>query len=221
MTDREKLTALMDQFAQGNQRAFADIIGVPRSNIATWLHRGAITANGREAILDAFPQVSREWLQDSAADATSDELPMTYDRPGMIYFSQRDLIPLFEECRASCGVDEQFGNPEYATDHIHIPGVRAYAALPAEGASMEPTIHAGDLCLVGDEVSLLQVSSQRIYLIITRQGQRMFKRIYDEGQAVPRVLALSENPDYTPHAQPFLKADILHVYPLKYVLRAV
>ena len=45
MNDREKLTALVDQFASGNQRIFAQLIGVPRSNIATWMHRGSITAN--------------------------------------------------------------------------------------------------------------------------------------------------------------------------------
>ncbi|MCH5292108.1 MAG: hypothetical protein J1D88_10210, partial [Treponema sp.] len=61
MNDREKLTALINQFASGSQQAFANLIGVSRSNVATWMHRGSMTANGREAILDAFPQVSREW----------------------------------------------------------------------------------------------------------------------------------------------------------------
>ena len=217
MTDREKLTALMEQFAQGSQKEFAQCIGVPRSSVATWLHRGSITAGGREAILDTFPQVSREWLmgrKDTAGE-------MMEEKPNVIYFSDKDLIPLFEDCRASCGIAEQFEHPELATDHIHVPGVRAMAALPAEGISMEPTIHEGDICLVGDEESLLQVNSRDIYLIVTRQGHCMFKRIFDEGYASPKILALSENPDYAPHAEPFLKADILHVYPLRYVLHKV
>lgn len=217
MTDKEKLTALIDQFAQGSQQAFANCIGVPRSNVATWMHRGSITANGREAILDAFPQVSREWLV--GEDVSTDS--MIAEKPNVIYFTRDELVPLFEDCRASCGVVEQFGNPEYATDHIHIPGVKALAALPAEGNSMEPTISEGDLCLVGNEVSLLQVNSRDIYLIITREGKRMFKRIYDEGQSSPKILVLSENPAYTPHAAPILKRDILHLFPLRYVLHKV
>ena len=47
MTDREKLTALMEKFAGGSQQAFAELIGVPRSNIATWMHRGSISATNQ------------------------------------------------------------------------------------------------------------------------------------------------------------------------------
>ena len=230
MNDREKLTALINQFANGSQQAFASLIGVPRSNVATWMHRGSMTANGREAILDAFPQVSREWLQGNmrnadgdlcSADAADPLDGMMTDRPDTIYFTRNELIPLFEDCRATCGIAEQFEHPENATEHIHLPGIKALAALPAAGNSMEPTIHEGDLCIIGDEVPMESVSPRRIYLIVTRHGHCMFKRIYDEGSTSQKVLALSDNPDYTPHAEPLMKADILHVYPLKYVLHDV
>lgn len=240
MNDREKLTALINQFASGSQQAFASLIGVPRSNVATWMHRGSMTANGREAILDAFPQVSREWLQGTLPDTDEGERDsfasdgehdgrtgsdplrgMMVTPTDTIYFSRRELIPLFEDCRATCGVAEQFEHPELATEHIRLPGVKGLAALPAEGCSMEPTIREGDLCIIGDEVAMDSVNPRRIYLIVTRQGHCMFKRIYDEGKTSPKVLALSDNPDYTPHAEPFMKDDILHVYPLKYVLHDV
>ena len=230
MNDREKLTALINQFAGGSQQAFASLIGVSRSNVATWMHRGSMTANGREAILDAFPQVSREWLQGSGRmgegegreEDGGDALEgMMAERADTIYFSRNELIPLFEDCRATCGVAEQFEHPEYVSEHIRLPGVRGLAALPADGCSMEPTIHEGDLCIIGDEVSLAGVSARRIYLIVTRQGHCMFKRIYDEGAGSRKILALSDNPDYTPHAEALLKADILHIYPLKYVLHDV
>ncbi|MCH5175454.1 MAG: LexA family transcriptional regulator [Prevotellaceae bacterium] len=234
MNDREKLTALINQFAGGSQQTFASLIGVPRSNVATWMHRGSMTANGREAILDAFPQVSREWLQgtlqpSAEGDICADTFPdardplegMMASPPDTIYFSRHELIPLFEDCRATCGVAEQFEHPETAAEHIRLPGVKGLAALPAEGDSMEPTIHEGDLCIIGDEVPIDSVSPRRIYLIVTRHGHCMFKRIYDEGASSQKLLALSDNPHYTPHAEPFLKADILHVYPLKYVLHDV
>lgn len=228
MNDREKLTALINQFANGSQQAFASLIGVSRSNVATWMHRGSMTANGREAILDAFPQVSREWLQgslhadDEGRGDSADVLDgMIAEPPDTIYFTRKELIPLFEDCRATCGIAEQFEHPETASEHIRLPGVQGLAALPAEGNSMEPTIHEGDLCIIGDEVSLANVSPRRIYLIVTRHGHCMFKRIYDEGADSRKVLALSDNPDYSPHAEPFLKSDILHIYPLKYVLHDV
>lgn len=231
MTDREKLTALMEKFAGGSQQAFAELIGVPRSNIATWMHRGSITAGGREAILDTFPQVSREWLKGSptpsdGGDASDSASPsgdtgMLIDQPSTIRFSRRDCIPFFGDTRASCGVIEQLDNPELITEHIVLPGVKALAAIPAEGHSMEPTIHDGDVCLVGGEVYLSDLNARRIYLIITRDGNCMFKRVQDEGPQSDHILVISENPDYTPHAQAVDKRDLLHFYPLKYVIHCV
>lgn len=219
MNDREKLTALVDQFASGNQRIFAQLIGVPRSNIATWMHRGSITANGREAILDAFPQVSREWL--IGRNQSHTPAPMLSTQPQTIHFSRHELIPYFEDCRASCGIIEQLDNPEHAEDHIHVPGIKGKAAITAQGDSMQPTIHEGDLCIIGDETPLSDISTRTIYLIVTRQGHCMFKRIYDEGPTSEKILALSENPDYTPHAQPIHKEDILRIYPLRSVVHVL
>lgn len=215
MTDREKLTALMEQFAGGSQSRFAAQIGVSRSNVATWMHRGSITANGREAILDAFPQVSREWL---GGGIDSEMMDCSVASSDTIYFNRHDLVPLFEDCRASCGVVEQFEHPELAEEHIHVPGVKGKAAIPATGCSMEPTIHEGDLCIIGDEVSLGDVTARGIYLIVTRQGHCMFKRIYDEGLLSEKILALSDNPNYMPHAEPVQKDDILRLYPLRCVM---
>ena len=84
MTDKEKLTALIDHYAGGSQSRFAELIGVPRSNVATWMHRGSITANGREAILDAFPQVDRDWLAEGGAEVEEwDGVPR--DFPGVFH----------------------------------------------------------------------------------------------------------------------------------------
>lgn len=228
MNDKEKLVALVKKFAGGNQQAFAEQIGVPRSSVATWLHRGSITAGGREAILDTFPQVSREWLMSGSTTApqrkslrTTDPLSMLAEPANTIRFTRRDLIPFFENSRASCGLVEQFDNPSYETEFLHVPGLRARAAIPAEGISMEPSIHDGDICLVGEEVSLADISPRRIYLIVTTEGHCMFKRIYDEGRQTENILALSENPDYTPHAQAIPKANILHLYPLTHVVHGV
>lgn len=226
MTDKEKLVALMERFAGGSQQVFAQLIGEPRSNVATWMHRGRITANGREAILDAFPQVSREWLagprrggdKGDKGGRDAGEMLVEEDGGDVIRFSRRELVPLFEECRASCGVVEQFGRREFASGFVHVPGVRALAALPAEGVSMEPTICDGDVCLVGEAVSLEEVDGRKIYLVVTRGGQCMFKRILDEGRDAADIFVLSENPDYVPQAQRLAKADVLRVYPLKYVV---
>ncbi|MDE5739207.1 MAG: hypothetical protein K2H92_02705 [Bacteroidaceae bacterium] len=224
MTDKEKLIALMEQFSGGSQQRFAELIGVPRSNIATWMHRDRITANGREAILDTFPSVSSEWLMEGnerrseRVRTAGGGAEMLLSSPGTIHFARTELIPLFDECRASCGIVEQFEHPELVADHIHLPGVEAVAALHAQGVSMEPSIHDGDLCLVGDEVRLDEVNQRRIYLIVTTDGHCMFKRICDEGRESDAVLVISENPEYVPHVQSVAKESILRLYPLTYVV---
>ena len=123
MTDKEKLIALMEQFSGGSQQRFAELIGVPRSNIATWMHRDRITANGREAILDTFPSVSSEWLMEGnerrseRVRTAGGGAEMLLSSPGTIHFARTELIPLFDECRASCGIVEQFEHPELVADH--------------------------------------------------------------------------------------------------------
>jgi phage repressor protein C with HTH and peptisase S24 domain len=224
MTDREKLTALMEKFSGGSQQRFAELIGVPRSNIATWLHRDRITANGREAILDTFPSVSPEWLMEGTERRPEPHYPtrhaaeMLLSSPKTIHFARTELIPLFDECRASCGIVEQFEHPEIVADHIRLPGVEAVAALHAQGISMEPSIHDGDLCLVGDEVRLNEVNQRHIYLIVTTDGHCMFKRICDEGKDSPVILVISENPEYVPHVQSVPKESLLRLFPLTYVI---
>ena len=211
MTDKEKLTVLMDHFARGSQQRFADIIGVPRSNVATWMHRGSITAGGREAILDALPQVSREWLRGGEGEMTPE--------PAEILFSPEECIPFFGESRASCGVTEQIDNPSLVSDYIRLPGMRGRLAIRAEGDSMEPSIHAGDLCIVGGEVGLGEVNRHSIYMIVTRADQCMFKRIEDPGPAEPTFTVVSENPAYSPHRQRVEKEDVRFIFPLRYVVR--
>lgn len=226
MNDKERLSVLIDHYAGGSQQAFARLIGVPRASVATWMHRGTVTARGREAILDALPQVTREWLLGQESDEERELRQLEAERAalppeaddGVIRFSPSDLVPLMDGCRASCGLSEQFADRQWAEDYIRVPGARAVAAVVATGDSMEPTIHSGDYCLVGPEVTLDRVSPRAVYLLVTRQGQCMFKRIQTLGARPSQVLALSDNPDYSPHAAPLDRADILHIHPLTHVI---
>lgn len=212
MTDEKKLLKLIDHYADGNKGTFANMISVPRSTITTWLFRGAITAKGREAILDTFPELNRDWL-------LHDDKDMITPQPDIVQMPRKDAIPYYEELPSTCGVAEQFAHPEFASDTLYIPGLCAFAALPAEGDSMEPTIHNGDTVIIGNGVEMSNVSNRNIYLICTREGQRMVKRIEQDKTVSSRfVMAVSDNPDYTPRAILLEKKSIISIYPVLSVM---
>lgn len=214
MTNRKKLEQLIDHFADGDITVFAETLQVPRSTVTTWLFRGAITAKGCERILDAFPIVSREWLiHDGPAMLTAHKPTIEIDRS--------NAVPFYEELNGTCGVAEQFEHPEFATDYIHIPGVRALAALPAKGDSMEPTIMDGDTVLVADAMPVSNYSRDNIYLVITTEGQRMFKRLEEDSTSKRHILAVSDNPFYSPRVFRLERRDIIAIFPVKSVVRNI
>ena len=214
MTDLQKLQTLIDHYAEGSRTRFADMIGVPHSTITTWMFRKAITAKGRERILETFPDINRQWLIHSATN-------MIERQPATIAIPSEDSIPYYEDLPGTCGVAEQFSHPEYATDTLYIPGIRALAALPAQGDSMHPVIQDGDTVIIGHATSLASATSQGIYLIITTDGNRMFKRIQQDGISSRHILAVSDNPDYTPRAAMIDKRSILALHPVLSIVRRV
>ncbi len=209
MTDTEKLQAITEHFAGGNRRTLADMLNVPQATINTWMHRNTITANGRERIISTFPELSRRWLMQG-------EGPMIIPAPST--GSSSDLIPLYGDLEGTCGVVEQFERPELATDHLLLPGIKAAGAMPASGDSMMPTINDSDTVVFGHAVSLASVKNNNIYLIITREGNCMFKRLLIADQ---KVLAVSDNPDYAPRVIVVPAADILHLYPVQCVIKHI
>lgn len=213
LTDKQKLEALIDHYANGDIGEFAEMLSLPRSTVTTWLFRGGITAKGREKVLDTFEDLNRDWL-------LRDDPNMQKPEEDTIEVSREDMVPFYDDLEGTCGVGEQFEHPEYATEHIHLPGIRGIAALRATGISMEPTIADGDTVIVGSPVSLDQTNRRSIYLICTREGQRMFKRLEHDATSQRHILALSDNLDYTPRVYRLDCRSILAVYPVKGIVRA-
>lgn len=213
LTDKQKLEALINHYANGDIGEFAEMLSLPRSTVTTWLFRGGITAKGREKVLDTFDDLNRDWL-------LRDDPYMQKPEEDTIAVAREDMVPLYDDLEGTCGVDEQFDHPEYATDHIHLPGIRGIAALRATGISMEPTIADGDTVVVGSPVSLDHINRSTIYLICTREGQRMFKRLEPDATSQRHILALSDNLDYSPRVYRLDRRSILAVYPVKGIVRA-
>ena len=212
LTDKQKLEALIAHYANNDKGAFAEMLGLPRSTVTTWLFRGAMTAKGRELVLDTFADLNRDWL-------LRDDPHMQKPEEDTVEVAREDMVPYYEDLEGTCGVSEQFENPEYANDRIYVPGMHGIAAIPATGDSMEPTICQGDTVIIGEPVSLDSTHRSNIYLICTREGQRMFKRLEADTTSQRHILALSDNLDYTPRVFRLDRRSVLAVYPVNGIVR--
>ena len=59
MTKKERLEALIDYYTKGNQRKFADLLGVTPQTVSAWLSRNTFDA---EMIYQKCLNVSGDWL---------------------------------------------------------------------------------------------------------------------------------------------------------------
>lgn len=171
MTVKEKIKTLIFNFG-GSTEAFAEYIGVPKPTVQNWKLRNNISKKGKQRIVEHCEGVTLQWLNDEYAPR---------------YFT--NLV-------ATCGRMEQehVSNEEYIT--VDVPGVKAQAFMRVRGCSMQPTICQGDIIGVNPETSIRNITPGAIYLIVTRDNERMIKHIT---RITRDTLTLSsDNPDYPP-----------------------
>lgn len=212
MNAKEKLKMLISQYG-GTQKIFASIIGTTQPTIANWMAQNQIPAGGVAKICHALPDVSFEWLtgqeesprrgyQDEAAAETA---PLT----GQPYYSR---MP------ASAGQLEM-GDEDITTERIAIPGANVDAYFPVVGNSMDPTIQSGDIVGIRKLDSLARIRPNDIYLIFTRDNERMLKRIKGVNTESPNLTLYSDNPAYEPFD--VLKEQIAAVYKAVMIIRCL
>ena len=179
VTEKERILALIKEYG-GTQQAFAQRIGVGQSAVANWVKRGSIPAAAKEQILSTCDDISERWL---------------FFGKGTM--SLEGTNNFYKEIEVSAGRIE-FSSPNERPQRIYIPGVEADAFFPVKGFSMTPTIQEGDIVGVVKEDDTLNINPKNIYLIITRDNERMLKHI-EVGNAKSQYVTLtSDNPDYPP-----------------------
>ena len=209
MEPKEKLKMLIRQYG-GTQSEFANIIGTTQPTIATWLSNNQIPAGGMTKICRALPEVSFEWLtgkSDVPQRGYSDYNAYSEQPKGACYYSR---MP------ASAGQLEM-GDEDITTERISIPGIEVDAYFPVVGNSMDPTIQSGDIVGIRKLDSTSRIRPNDIYLIFTRDNERMLKRIKGVNGQSPMLTLYSDNPAYEPFQ--ILKEQILGVYKAVCIIR--
>lgn len=191
VSEKDRLTALIKEFG-GTQVAFAKHIGVGQSAIANWIKRDSIPATAKAQILSNCDGISERWL----------------------FFGEGHMFPkgtnnFYKELEVSAGRIE-FANTTSKPQRIFIPGVEADAFFPVKGFSMYPTIQEGDIVGVVQVDNFETLKPKNIYLIITRDNERMLKHIELGNARSPYITLTSDNADYEPFK--IRKENVLSIY---------
>lgn len=163
--------------------------------------KGSLGADKLEGILNAFPELNREWLlngngqmlaerEKQFRDAKKDVLPLI-PYPAIGGYTEDNWTALLNDC------------PLYAIPDIKTP---ADFLIKVGGDSMNPKYQEGDLlaCKMIQEILFFQWG--KTYVIDTSQGV-MVKNIYEDAENKENILLVSENKDkYPPFAIP--RSDI-------------
>ena len=212
MDAREKLKTLIKEYG-GTQKVFASMIGTTQPTIANWIAQNQIPEGGIAKICRALPEVSFEWL------TGKEEMPRRgyQDEPAV---NEMPIVgqPFYNRMPASAG-QLDMGHEDITVEHIHIPGVKATAFFPVVGNSMDPTIQSGDIIGIRALDGLNRVRPNDIYLVFTRDSERMIKRIKNLNQQSAYLTLYSDNPAYEPFE--VLKNQIIGVYKVVCLIRSL
>lgn len=163
--------------------------------------KGSLGADKLEGILNAFPELNREWLlngngqmlaerEKQFRDAKKDVLPLI-PYPAIGGYTEDNWTALLNDC------------PLYAIPDIKTP---ADFLIKVGGDSMNPKYQEGDLLACKMIQELLFFQWGKTYVLDTSQGV-MVKNVYEDTENKENILLVSENKDkYPPFAIP--RSDI-------------
>lgn len=177
--------------------AFSKLIGIHQVTLNNYiLGKRKLSLEVVEAVLNAFPDVSAEWLL-RGENVKAIELNREGD-------SVKTLPRIPYDAAAGSLTDAVDGVTEYQCERL--PVVAAFPkydfTMRVSGRSMEPYYFSGDevACLRINEARFIQWG--RVHVLDTTQGV-VIKRIYDNGDC---IRCASYNPEYPDFNVP--KADI-------------
>lgn len=194
MNEKERFQLLIKHY--GTQEKLGAVLGLPQSSIANWVQRGALSANAIRLIGEKCPEINLRWLITGEGEMLEPEqVTAVVDKN----CDDSEPTPMREVGKFYADLDVSAGHLEYvaadcAPTAITIPvGTQAEAYFPVIGYSMEPTICEGDIIGVKELDCFEPVEKGKIYMVITRDCERMVKRIIPPSDEEPLVQLISDN----------------------------
>lgn len=176
--------------------------GFKPQTFSTSLRRGSVIgADKISAILAAYPDISAEWLMTGNGQmfkGDDDSQPQENIKGKVVKF--------YSDLPVSAGDIEQYLNDEDSVGVVSLTsGMNgAQGLFPVVGCSMLPTIKPGDWVGI-KEVDHMNglIDPDKLFMIITRDNQRMIKHIASVNHQEGYVTLSSDNSAYKPFAVQF------------------
>ena len=217
MTKKERLRGLIDYYSGGNKAKFARMLGISPQSLNAWLNRDTFDI---ELVSTKCVEVSRDWLLTGEGDMLrgSENLPNPLAGiAGLEPATAAEGIPFYGDLPVTAGESGDVLAYAKPTAYYKIPHVRAEYIFPVIGCSMQPEIIPGDVIAVYQIYDISEFDPERVYMVITRTGDRMIKRLHYSTARPDVITAHSTNASFAPIT--LMPEDILHVFRVTFVGR--
>ncbi len=208
-----RVLALVSHFSGNNKKAFEQEVGLSNgfvNNIKMTIH-----PKSSEKILKRYPEINRNWLLfgegemlNTEGSSTALTAIVSQDEKGL---NEKNAVKWYYELDASAG-DGLFEDNEINAPYkyINVPGFEGCFGLNLTGDSMLNTAQSGDIVVVRPR-EVQTIINGEIYLVVTRDSQRMVKRLVASGYSEDAIITcISDNPDKTRYADMKIQADLIH-----------
>lgn len=202
MSVKQRLVAFI-KYNKISQRQFETNVGLSNGFVNN-ISKG-IGADKLQKILSVYPKLNQKWLITGEGDMLNSEQspslsPITdkviADNDGNNQSSQH-IIKYYPNVNGSMGGVQFLDDPDETVCDITIPGYSdCKFAINAYGDSMYPLIKSGQIILMSEWLESF-IDWGRIYLVVTKSGYRVIKRLYP-GTSNATVTCKSENSETNP-----------------------
>lgn len=202
---------------------FARILGISKQNLLGWKKRNSYDIN---KIIYHFPDINPLWLLTGEGEMLKTNSPSEENKTVAIEErTERNSLKYYYELSATASNIENISDNELNQPYtlINFPGYEGCVGFNVAGESMYPTIRQRDIIALKPERVDLIVNGE-IYLVVTRDGQRMVKRLCvlsetEEDGAV--IKCISDNPNQELYA-PFTiyGKDVHNIFRVKGTISA-
>lgn len=202
MSVKQRLVAFI-KYNKISQRQFETNVGLSNGFVNN-ISKG-IGADKLQKILSVYPKLNQKWLITGEGDMLNSEQspslsPITdkviADNDGNNQ-SPPHVIKYYPNVNGSMGGVQFLDDPDETVCYITIPGYSdCKFAINAYGDSMYPLIKSGQIILMSEWLESF-IDWGRIYLVVTKSGYRVIKRLYP-GTSNATVTCKSENSETNP-----------------------
>jgi phage repressor protein C with HTH and peptisase S24 domain len=225
----KRLSLLVDHISNGNEKKFAESIGVKPAVINNYTTGKQQSKPGFEVmskILDRYPHVNIDWLITGYGEMLKTEKK---NNPFNVLVSTQDtsgnlVVPVIN-VRAAANYLSGYQTQEYfeQLDTLNLPtsykkSTQSYA-LQVSGDSMQPTLYNGDLviCSVCETSDWEYLSDGEVYVVASDKGLQV-KRIKNQLRSKQNMVFISDNKYHKPFT---LNAqEIIQLWKVNYRLSA-